>query len=349
MKPACDTLGTNQSTLTHRFMSRVGWVGFMATLLPGLAAAQFIPTFGKPGNPGPFQFKYEALTYFDQGTDQRGQDWDQLRQQADLRIPAWSGEQNSLSITTRFGIVHTDTDARLPKRRLLDPRRAFPSELYDLRLGANYKHELNNGWEMMLNAEIGSVSDRLFASDEEWLLAGRASLRIPIEGTDDAWLAMIDLSNNRSFLEGVPIPGIAYEMNRGPEFRGLFGVPINYVNWKPLEGWELSAQHILMRHIDVEVAYHATDTLKIYGGYRWWNERYMLSTRDERTDRLWHYEQRLGGGIRWDFLESAWLDFSAGYAFDSYWYLGKDYDDRREGRIDIDDGPYLKLQVGVSF
>jgi len=43
------------------------------------------------------------------------------------------------------------------------------------------------------------------------------------------------------------------------------------------------------------------------------------------------------------------VNLSGGYAFDSFYFEGEDYDDRDQNRIDIENGPYGAFRVDVRF
>ena len=121
------------------------------------------------------------------------------------------------------------------------------------------------------------------------------------------------------------------------------------MSWQPIDKWEFTASYMLVRQVELEAAYHLTEAVKLYAGYRAWNERYQLTTRRDQTERLWYYEQRVHGGVKWDINPDLWVDLNAGFAFDRFYFLGKDWDDRDEGRLDVDDGPFIRFQVGLSF
>jgi len=48
-------------------------------------------------------------------------------------------------------------------------------------------------------------------------------------------------------------------------------------------------------------------------------------------------------------MGNVFIDLGGGYAFDRFWFEDDDYDDRGDTRIDIDDGLFVMLQVGIDL
>lgn len=303
-----------------------------------------------------FSVRYEPLSYFN--ADVGGQDTQLHAVSHDLRatVPLAQDEVNEWALGLRFGVRDFDTDARIPDQRFkfLGARAAaalgepFPGEIYDIRLTPTYRRKLDNGWVAGGSLTLGSISDRPFASGDEILVRGNAFVRIP-SGEHNAWLLMLNYANDRSFAHNIPIPGVAYAFAFGPQLRGMVGVPFSNLHWEPVENLELDASYGLMRRVRAEVGYRVAPPVKLYAQYAWTNERYFHADRRDADDRLFYYEQRVMGGARWELNEAARVDLGAGYAFDRFYFSGEDWDDRRDARLDVADGPILRLQLALRF
>ena len=66
-------------------------------------------------------------------------------------------------------------------------------------------------------------------------------------------------------------------------------------------------------------------------------------------NRLWYLEKTLSAGLRWRIADGVFLDASAGWAFDRFWFEGKTYEDRDFNRIDLADGPLVGLWFSARF
>ena len=309
----------------------------------------FSPTMGEQ----PVIADYDVMINFSSDTDQRARDLWMHRHELNVSVPVYQDGQREWTVFGTFGLVDIDSDARLQRsgprllRRWL-PGDRLPGELYDLRFGTSYRQQLENGWIAGGSLSFGSTSDELFASGDEIVVGANGFLRVP-HGERNAWIFLLNYSNNRDFLHNIPIPGFAYQLDNGPQLRALLGIPLTSVHWKPVEKLELDFAYRIPRRIHGEVSYRLTDPLKLYLAYDWHNDRWLRADRHDDDDRMWYYEQTLMAGVRWDWCNCGWLNFGAGYAFDRFFYEGDDFDDRHESRIDLDDGPIVRLQVGLRM
>ncbi|MCX5906724.1 MAG: hypothetical protein NTY64_05945 [Deltaproteobacteria bacterium] len=98
-----------------------------------------------------------------------------------------------------------------------------------------------------------------------------------------------------------------------------------------------------------KVSYRRLRPLRIYGGFEWRNERYFRADRRDEEQRLCYYEKRLTAGVQVYLNRQISIDLSAGYAFDRFYFEGKNYGDRDENRLDLKNGPFAAAQVGVLF
>jgi hypothetical protein len=286
---------------------------------------------------------YEVMTYFNAGVADQREKLHQTRHELDLSVPVWQDDTNELTLTSRLKALHIDTNAWLPRTGA-----RLPEHLWDVRLGATYRHRFDNDWVAGAWLELGSASDRPFASYDEWIINANGFLRIPhLENT--AWLFLVNYANNREFWPNIPIPGFGYEFKFDKRFRGIAGVPYTYAQWKPIERLELEASYLIPRIIRARVGYRILEPLKIYAGFDWDNQRFFRADRRDRDDRLFYYEKRVVGGVRWDIDPHVWLDLAGGFAFDRFYFEGEDYSDRHGRKLEVQDGPFVMLKVGVRI
>lgn len=265
--------------------------------------------------------------------------------QHDLQFsfPLFQDEDREWTFQTALRGLDIDSAARLP-----DSCDLFPGELWDVRLGTTYRHRFTNGWIGGGNLTFGSPSDRPFASGDEILVSASGFLRMPVSEAS-AWLFLLNYSNNREFLPDIPIPGVAYHYQPDERLNLLAGLPLSSVRWKPLERLTLDALYLVPRTLRAQVGYDLLETLQLYAGYDWANQQYFRHDRRDNDDRLSYYEQRVSLGARWKIRENLALDLAGGWAFDRFWFEGEDYGDRGENRLDLSDGPFVRLQLELRL
>ena len=103
-----------------------------------------------------------------------------------------------------------------------DTGERFPGELWDVRVGASYRHKFENDWIGAANLTIGSLSDKPFASEDEMILRAIGFLRVPHRDRN-AWLFSLIYASDQEFLGGVPFVPVGNGF--GNVFTRVFGHP----------------------------------------------------------------------------------------------------------------------------
>ena len=260
-----------------------------------------------------------------------------------LRVPGFRlmDEDHELLMFGNLRVLDIDSSAILPSTG-----ESFPDYFGDVEVGLAYKERISGSKIWGINATVGSPSNRPFASIHEIGLNSSVFLRLPA-GEQDAWLFFLNYSNTRGFLEHIPLPGVAYIHRPGNDLWAAIGVPFTFVRYKPTDRWTLRGSYILLRTVHVQASYELAESLSVYGGFDWDSDVFFRHDRADNDDRLFYYEKSLSGGVRWNIREDLYVDFSGGYRFDRFFFEGEDYDDRGFNRLELGDGPFLALRVGL--
>src|SRR5262249_60694099 len=95
----------------------------------------------------------------------QGTDLGMVRQDLGLGVPLWKDTENTLLANLGVRGELFQTDAILP-----DSHRPFPGDLWNIRLGAFYSHQFDNGWSAGGGSSVGSASDKPFHGIREMAL-----------------------------------------------------------------------------------------------------------------------------------------------------------------------------------
>lgn len=290
----------------------------------------------------PARAGYETLYAPERAAGRR--DLAMFRQNLHLAIPVFQTDQHEWTLLAGVRHVALDTDARLPRSG-----DELPASLWDVRVGAGYRRRFDTGVVAGASATFGSVSDHPFASAAEWVVDANGFVRLPAGAGDDAWVAFLNFATNRAFLPNVPLPGGGYLWAPDKRLSLLAGFPLSSLRWEALDWLTLEGTYVFPRDIHARVTFHLCRPVALYLGYDWTSQSFLRHDRADRDHRLFYYEQRLLAGLRWDILENLWLDLGAGFAFERFFFEADEYDDRYENRIDLEDGPFVRLQLGVRL
>jgi hypothetical protein len=257
--------------------------------------------------------------------------------------PLYQCQKRELGFFGNVDVLDIDTRARLPRN---DVR--VPAHLWDVSLGLSYRQKLDNGHIAGASLSLGSASDQPFASWDEMTVSANLLYRIPA-GENDAWLFMLNWSTDRDFLPYVPLPGVGYLWKPNDQLQVLAGVPFSMVQWDPLETLHFTARYAMLRNVHGKVSYDLTRQLSLYGSFDWEPRVFYRHDRHDDDDRLHFYEKRATVGLRWSINKHVYVDFSGGYAFNRFLFEDDDWDDRHDNRVDLGDGPFAGIQIGIRF
>jgi hypothetical protein len=263
-----------------------------------------------------------------------------VQQDFAVGFPLWQDDANELSATAHVRNESFTTHAILP-----DTGQAFPSELWNVRLGATYRHLFENGWIAGGGVSVGSASDRPFASINEMTAGVNAFLRIP-QGDHNAWLFTLAYSPTAEL--AFPVPGVAYVWQPSDQFRMNVGLPFQ-VWYRPIDNLTIDLSYMLLRTVHARAAYRIWGPVRVYGAFDWGNESYFLADRSDNRDRFFYYDKRLTGGIEARLGRYVSLDLSAGYVFDRFYFEGHSYSDLEQNRVNVGNGPFGALGIKVKY
>jgi hypothetical protein len=257
-----------------------------------------------------------------------------------VRFPIWQTETDEVSGNVRVQAEAIHTGAILP-----NTDQPFPDQLWDVRLGAGYRHLFENGWIFGANVSFGSASNEPFHGINELTVGLNTSLRIP-SGEHNAWLFSLSYSPTGEL--SFPIPGVAYVWVPNDELRMNIGLPF-MIWYRPTEDWTLEASYMLLTTVHARATYRVCAPLRVYAGFDWTNESWFIVPRPDDKDRLFYYEQRLSVGAVTNIGRTFLLDVSTGYVFNRMYFEGHSYSDRNFNRVDVDAAPLLSVQAQLRW
>jgi len=223
----------------------------------------------------------------------------------------------------------------------------LPGDLWEIKFGPTYRHKFDNGWIAGLNVTVGSASNRPFHSMDEVTARATAFLRMP-QGERNAWIFTLNYSNYSEYFAGLPVPGIDFLYSPNDNFTLVFGFPFTSLEWKPFEKLTLQVNYVPVRTVKAKVTYEIFQPLRVWVGFDWDDDWYLRANRTDTGDRLFYYEKRLTGGIRFD-LRHVGFEVSGGYAFDRFYFEADKYSERNDNRIDIHSGPFVIGKISLRF
>jgi hypothetical protein len=288
---------------------------------------------------------YRLMVFPDQPVIGQPAELGMLQHDFSLSAPLRQGAADEWSASVRLRYQELATGAILP-----DTGEPFPDELWNVRFGTAYRHRFDSGWIGALNLNLGSPSDRPFASFDEMDISATAVLRIPTRERD-AWIFFLNYGSNREFWPHIPIPGLGYAWEPSDQFSAVVTTGFLSIQYQPVEKLTLTAMYVAVRTVDIRLTYQLFRPVRVWVGFDWTNERYLRADRPDPDDRLFYYEKRIRAGaiIGLARQPQLFVDIAVGYSFDRFYFEGEGYGDNDDNRVDVEAGPFAAVRLGARF
>jgi len=157
------------------------------------------------------------------------EDYSRTTYMAGLAGVVFQNQDSELQLNALERKSYLTTDAVFPSGLPL------PDVLQEARAGFLARHLLGGGWVAGLSASLGSWDARPFTDTAHPIISAGAFVRMP-SGGQNAWIFSLSYSNERSALNGVPVPGAEFSWTVSPTLHIMLGFPMVNVNWRPLPG-----------------------------------------------------------------------------------------------------------------
>lgn len=121
-----------------------------------------------------YNLNYEGSYSPSQAVQGQNSDLGYLSNTGRFLVPLYQNPRDELALHGRASHMYIDSSAVLP-----DSGQAFPQDLYDLRLGATYRHKMERGWVFGGELTVGSPSDKPFNQLDDTSISATATLLTP--------------------------------------------------------------------------------------------------------------------------------------------------------------------------
>lgn len=210
----------------------------------------------------------------------------------------------------------------------------LPDELWKLTVGTLHRRELDSGAEVGFLLNFGSAADRPFDRGRDLMLTGVGFYNVP-SGPRDAWKFSLFYSTTSQL--PFPLPGIAYAWRPSEQFSVDLGVPFA-LRYTPNDAFRLTAAYRPLTDVVVRAEFDWSDYWGCYASYQMTTDTFWLSERENASDRLYLFDQRLALGISRSLPLGFRLDAAASYVFDRRIFQGDSFFSDRRDVIGIDPG-----------
>jgi hypothetical protein len=176
---------------------------------------------------------------------------------------------------------------------------------------------------------------------------------IQVNGTyqlNEKWILLGNYSNNRPFLNNIPLPGFLYVQMQSREENVMLGFPFIYI-LKPFSDGMFSLKYlaILPYNHKLRILFNRVLWVKPYFGLEQQITAFFDSERTSDRARTFWKERRAAIGFEKSFGPFLKIDFQTGNSFDREYFSALSYGRKHSQVRKLSDGTYVALSLKSSF
>jgi len=262
------------------------------------------------------------------------------------------GIDNSQVVNTAIGInqrVYRDEKhfvAVGAKYQKLDltAENPFLRDYYNQQLSFSFKRNFEENKFWLGSLSYGSASDRPWENNRDNTLSANY-----IQKVNERWFIAANYSNNRPFLNNIPLPGFIYVKEMTQERQFIVGFP--FILWQvPM------SDHFSFRYFGLlpfahrmKILYTKNRRIMPYVGFEQSPQTFFRHDREERYDRFFWFERRLQIGLEGKISKSMRFDLSGGLAFDRQFFEARNFTQDKKNEVDLEKAGFAALSIRYNF
>ena len=227
---------------------------------------------------------------------------------------------------------------------LANTKQGIPN-FYNIQFGASYRHYFENEKSLGIMASLGSSSDEPFKNGRDGTILVNSTYQL-----NEKWVILGNYSNNRTFLNNIPIPGFIYVQKQSREETVMLGFPFIYI-LKPFYEDIFSVKYIgiLPYNHKLRILYNKMPIIKPYIGIEQGPLVFFDSDRNSNNVRTFWFERKAALGFEKSFGPFLKIDFQVGNSFDREYFNAQSFARKHTEVQKIHDGAYVSLSLKSSF
>ncbi len=216
---------------------------------------------------------------------------------------------------------------------------------YNIQFGASYRHYFKDDKSLGLMASFGSSSDKPFRNGRDGTVMINSTYQL-----NEKWVLLGNYSNNRTFLNNVPLPGFIYISEQSRESAMMLGFPFTYILRPFYEGiFSFKYMGILPYNHKARILFNRLPLFKPYIGYEQGPQVFFDSDRLRNNERTFWFQRKAMLGAEKSFGPFLKIDAQLGNSFGREYFTARSFARRHSNITKIHDGAYFLINLKSSF
>ena len=213
-----------------------------------------------------------------------------------------------------------------------------------LSFGLSTQSNLAEGKTIGASISYGSASDQLFKKSRDSTLQVNT-----IYHHSPKWIWLVNYSNNRPFLNNVPLPGFIYIQEHSRERTIMLGFPVIFINQAFFQS-QASLNYFGLMPFQHQLRFYYNKLwLRPFIQFEQTVSMFFNSAREARQMRTFWFERRGSFGLEKALGPVLRLSLVGGYAFDRKFFEAKTFGNNRSSKTLVKDGSFLGFNLRSMF
>jgi|GEM_PF-3718727 len=211
--------------------------------------------------------------------------------------------------------------------------------------GVSIKHKSEMGKVLAQVIQVGSSSDKIFRDGRDNFINATT-----IYKPEEKWVYLLSYSNNRSFLNNVPLPGFIYLKDMERKKVSMYGFPfINIIRTSSNEAFGFRYTTFLPFNHRARIYFYGLKHVYLFLHYEQWVQNYFDSDRTERQERFFYTYKNASVGLEKSFGPIFKFDVQFGNGFDRKTFFSRRFSRERRSVQRFKDEIYGSLNLKLLF
>lgn len=217
-------------------------------------------------------------------------------------------------------------------------------DFYNQQISFSYRRTLPDDKFSLTSLSFGSASDRPFRNGRDSTVSINSLYKF-----SPKWIGVVNYSNNRAFLNNIPLPGVFYIHELTKENSLIIGFPVIFWNKSLNAKWAIRYFGLMPWSHRLRLIYKHNERVSFYSGFEQSPQTFFRHDRRSRSDRFFWFERRVGLGVEGSLAKSFRYDLSSGLSFDRQFFEARNFSEKKEFLINADRALYLAFNVRYTF
>lgn len=303
-----------------------------------VALAQLAPDFGSPGkHKGRIAFKLAGDAF-------RESDESYVSEQNEVffYLPLYQNENSTYAATAK--------SYNLSFNNLVSSSDFVPvNDLHSVQYGFAWAKEDADKNTWGLSGNYGSASDKPFDSAD--VSAFDLTLTRKISKTPtSSWIYFLNYSNNRSFLNNIPLPGFAYTfIEEDKTSGGVIGLPFVTYWLRPTEKLSMSVFYLIPARLNLQVGYMISRPFQLNAKLEHGQQTFFRAGRADKKEQIYYETSKAALSVKTFLGKDTFFDLEYARIFNRSLYDGTSVFDETSERLRMPNEWQVTLSGQVAF